>query len=631
MATETSPAQHAAEQPTSDEAAASPAAAECQDATSQQPTADGTGASLAAVGCQDAVQQQHRTDETGESLTAVESQGNAGDADASEWYYMESTTQQPAGPWTISQLRARWQRDQINGLTLVWRKGQQGGWKPLAEVAELKDALRQAVETEDERPAKRRRIPLDDVPLTHTYTSDQGVLYVFDTLDEDWKASDVYEALLKEETTEEKAASAMTASPAEGEGGSANEGMTPEEQEEALRELFAEAAKGGPGAGPLMQVKDAKRRADKAAAAAEAGTDKDPGLAAELLDPEKEAKRQKRREYRERKKLKQQAGVFIKAKENPNVYVSGLPPDVTFQELEPLFKRAGVLKLDVDTGSSKIRIYNGEDGKCKGDALVTFANSASVELAVKHLNEHELRPGCRICVQQADFDDEKKDAKLSKDELKQLAASRKPERAKYLAAKNAMKEAVSWSGEMDDGSGRKIIILKHMFSFDEAAKEGKDFYEELTEEVKAECQKIGEVVRVTPLEHHRQGIVCVKFKTSCEAEECIRVMDGRYFDGRTVEASFYDGKTDLKLLGGMAEQISADTGAKTSVQATVGAPSCEAAPTDEDQETADVTLRVEADATDPAGKQPEKSEDAAYQAMFEDQSSSDEELMIRTE
>ena len=44
---------------------------------------------------------------------------------------------------------------------------------------------------------------------------------------------------------------------------------------------------------------------------------------------------------------------------------------------------------------------------------------------------------------QADFEEvEKKDAKLSKDELKELAAARKPEdqRAKYLAAKNTLKE-----------------------------------------------------------------------------------------------------------------------------------------------------------------------------------------------
>jgi len=66
----------------------------------------------------------------------------------------------------------------------------------------------------------------------------------------------------------------------------------------------------------------------------------------EPLDQEKEAKRKKRREYRERKKLKRQAGIFTRTNDNPNVYVSGLPPDVTMQELEPIFKRAGVIKLD---------------------------------------------------------------------------------------------------------------------------------------------------------------------------------------------------------------------------------------------------------------------------------------------
>ena len=63
-----------------------------------------------------------------------------------------------------------------------------------------------------------------------------------------------------------------------------------------------------------------------------------------------------------------------------------------------------------------------------------------------------------------------------------------------------------------------------------------------------ECSKIGTVMKVTPFERHKHGIVCVKFKSSEEAEECIRVMDGRYCNGRTIEASFYDGKTDLRAL-----------------------------------------------------------------------------------
>lgn len=550
-------------------------------------------------------------------------------AEAVEWYYQEPTG--PAGPWTVAQLQARWQRDQINGLTPVWHAGL-ASWTPIAELPELKEALRQA--EGEERPPKKRRT-LDEVPLIHTYTSEEGQLFVYDTVDEDWKASDVYEALLKSEELPEVEAAVPLSEPVE------SEGMTPEEQDAALQELFEEAAKGGPlGSGPV----DPKRKvasglaAEKAAGqvAAQVAKAKAQAVAGEpQLDPDKEAKRQKRREYRERKKLKQQAGLFIKAKENPNVYVSGLPPDVTAQELEPLFKRAGVLKLDMETCASKIRVYAGSDGKCKGDALVTFANAASVELAVKFLHEYEIRPGCRICVQQADFEEvEKKDAKLSKDKLKELAAARKPDdqRAKYLAAKNTLKEAVSWSGEMDDGTGRRIVLLRHMFSAEEAEKEGPEFYDELAEEVKEECDKIGQVVRVTPIERHVQGIVCIKFKLSSEAEECIRVMDGRFFGGRTVEASFYDGKTDLKAFGVIqgateAARIAGNEPVESRATPTVEAPV--AAP-------AAVPAAPEAPEVPPEAEEAEQSAEIpeiqqAYDAMFEDQSSDDEDLVVRTE
>ncbi|EER13596.1 hypothetical protein Pmar_PMAR014777, partial [Perkinsus marinus ATCC 50983] len=55
-----------------------------------------------------------------------------------------------------------------------------------------------------------------------------------------------------------------------------------------------------------------------------------------LDDPDKEAKRKKRREYRARKKLKQQAGLWkarVKDENNPNIYISGLPNDITLEEL----------------------------------------------------------------------------------------------------------------------------------------------------------------------------------------------------------------------------------------------------------------------------------------------------------
>jgi len=127
-----------------------------------------------------------------------------------EWYFQDPFTKQPAGPWTLSQLHVRWCRSQIDGLTPVWRSGNDA-WRPLAELPELKESLR-ALDVDRERGSdpsigghdgikcnEQSRVPLDQVPLTHTYTSDEGALYVYDTIDDDWKSSDVYEALLREE------------------------------------------------------------------------------------------------------------------------------------------------------------------------------------------------------------------------------------------------------------------------------------------------------------------------------------------------------------------------------------------------------------------------------------------------
>ena len=89
----------------------------------------------------------------------------------------------------------------MDGLTLVWREGYPK-WQPLAEVADLKDALRaEGVEDgqSDSQEATLSRVPLDAVPLQHTFTSEEGLLYVYDVVDEDWKSSEVYEALLREQ------------------------------------------------------------------------------------------------------------------------------------------------------------------------------------------------------------------------------------------------------------------------------------------------------------------------------------------------------------------------------------------------------------------------------------------------
>merc|ERR1712129_1225 len=198
----------------------------------------------------------------------------------------------------------------------------------------------------------------------------------------------------------------------------------------------------------------------------------------------------------------------------------------------------------------------------------------------------------------------------------------------------------SWSGEMDDGSGRRIVVMKHLFSAEEAEQEGPDFYKELIDEVQEECEKIGQVGKVTPLERHKQGIVCVKFKSSSEAEECIRVMDGRYFAGRTVEAYFYDGKTDLRALGTCGNVVaSAPTLAAMAPSITPTAPlptqqpNTENTPGGEQQKTWDRPPSAPMPTQKPITEQaPGAEQENIYDQWLDEQSSdSDSETRICTE
>ncbi len=63
---------------------------------------------------------------------------------------------------------------------------------------------------------------------------------------------------------------------------------------------------------------------------------------------------------------------------NTFIYISGLPLDITEDELKQFCSKAGILRIDLNTGSEKIKIYKDETGIPKGDAAVSFARVESV-------------------------------------------------------------------------------------------------------------------------------------------------------------------------------------------------------------------------------------------------------------
>jgi len=108
---------------------------------------------------------------------------------------------------------------------------------------------------------------------------------------------------------------------------------------------------------------------------------------------ERPKKRKKQVDYTggQEKKTKHENGDDKPKRERhvATVYVSNLPRDVTAAEIAEYFAKCGMISEDA-SGQKRVKMYYDEDGKFKGDALVTYFKPESVPLALQLLDETEL-------------------------------------------------------------------------------------------------------------------------------------------------------------------------------------------------------------------------------------------------
>ena len=69
---------------------------------------------------------------------------------------------------------------------------------------------------------------------------------------------------------------------------------------------------------------------------------------------------------------------------------------------------------------------------------------------------------------------------------------------------------------------------------------------DIKEDVREECEKFGKVTNVTLYDKEEDGVVTARFGNAVSAEACVKVFDGRWFDGRQVEAYIADGSERFK-------------------------------------------------------------------------------------
>jgi len=227
------------------------------------------------------------------------------------------------------------------------------------------------------------------------------------------------------------------------------------------------------------------------------------------------------------------------SKGGSNVYVSGIPDGVEPLELAECFKVAGLFKTEVD-GTIRMKVYTTEDGRPKGDALLSFMKPESVQLAVTLRDGHEIRPGRPLSVQPARF--EVRGELTQRDASKDAALQRKKQKMLERRRLAEWDDALLPSGVR----ASTVVILKGLFTAEEATEADADFYANLKQDVQVECAKAGEVDKVTVFEGSEHGAAAVRFKRQEDAQRCVSMMCERTFGSGKLACELYDGVTDYR-------------------------------------------------------------------------------------
>ncbi|KAG0059908.1 hypothetical protein BGZ89_012711 [Linnemannia elongata] len=228
-----------------------------------------------------------------------------------------------------------------------------------------------------------------------------------------------------------------------------------------------------------------------------------------------------------------------KPKPISSVFVTGLPLDTDLEEVMEVFKKGGVFMED-ENEKPRIKLYTNSQGQRNGEGLVTYLRPESVALAIDLLDDTEYRPGVekgRIRVQQAQFKEKERTA---------TPAGLADERKKKVQKKyQKLEKKLDWFDDenlVKADKWNKVCILKHMFTLQELEADP-TLLLDLKEDIREECEKVGEVTNVIIYDHHPEGVVSVRYKDKESADLCVKLMSGRFFAGQRVVAEIYDGHT----------------------------------------------------------------------------------------
>ncbi|XP_071750827.1 17S U2 SnRNP complex component HTATSF1 [Centroberyx gerrardi] len=238
-------------------------------------------------------------------------------------------------------------------------------------------------------------------------------------------------------------------------------------------------------------------------------------------------------------KRKAEQGWFdVDNDKNTNVYVSGLPPDISTEEFVELMSKCGIVMRDPITEEYKVKLYKDGQGNLKGDGLCCYLKKESVALAVRLIDESEVR-GYQLHVEAARF------------ELKGTydASKKKKKNKEYKKRMQQQQKQLDWRPEKQGDARKrheKVVIIQNMFH-------PSDFEEdplvlnEYRDDLRTECEKFGQVKKVIIFDRHPDGVASVAFKEPEHGDACVEALNGRWFGGRKLSVQLWDGTTDYQV------------------------------------------------------------------------------------
>ena len=334
-----------------------------------------------------------------------------------QWFFVDSDGQQ-LGPCLTRMLLHKFGEGSIDGMTLVFTSAM-GEWRPLHEVDQLKDSLLRLQAEEEEKAAADRRVKETDSAQQVFVVDDEGLQRLVER-----RQTQSHESAEKRSFV-------------------ANDGVRYcwDEEEQA----WVEDEEAGEEQEDEEDSLGDEDRVDSPRRTSEAGQLKSEGA-------EKKRKRKQRRPK----------------KSNANwVYITGLPFDVTVEEVKAHFSKVGLIAISATDQLPKIKLYYDDAGDAKGDCSLCYVAEESVKMAIDILSGGYIRPSHQVTVTRADFS-QSEHGNNRRHASSGSRPTKKVSHQQVKVAKSAIDQALSWNEDDDAGASKfsflRIVVLENMFA-----------------------------------------------------------------------------------------------------------------------------------------------------------------------